>query len=525
MIPSVDARSVAPGAAGTPSDVAAVATGTTPTVPGRRPDARLVAAVATGTTLNPINSSMIAVALVPIAAAFGAGTSTSTWLISGFFLAAAVGMPLMGRIADLFGPKRTFVSGLVLVGVSSAVAVVAPTFAVLVLCRVGMAFGTSTAYPSGLAIFRARDPHGTAPAGALAILGIASSVVAALGPVLGGILVGTTGWQGIFLINVPAVAIGLVIALRWLPPDPPAPVGARVRSLGDVRSLLDTVDAIGVVLFAVLIVGLLAFVLTLPTGPQPLLLGAAIVSGALFVMRELAAATPFVDLRLLARNRALIWIYAQFAGVNLVFYGVFFGLPIWLEEVRGFSAAAAGPLLLPLAGIGILATPFAARIVSRRGPGPAIVIGSVALLAGTILLLGFNDSTPVIVIVAAGAVLGIPTAFNNLGLQAGLYEATPAGLMGTASGQFQTFRYVGAIAASAIIGIGFSPVPTSAGLDELAVVFVAVSAALVVASIAGARLTRRRATVVETIAGDAPQAADGGAALPAAEEAGAHETA
>ncbi len=464
-----------------------------PAGPGQRPSGRLVAAVATGTILNPINSSMIAVALVSIAAAFGAGTSTSTWLISGFFLAAAIAMPLMGRFADLFGPKRTFVTGLVLVGVSGAVGAVAPTFAVLVVCRVAMAFGTSTAYPSGLAIFRSRDPHGDAPAVALAILGIVSSVMAAAGPVIGGILVGTAGWQGIFALNVPIVAVGLLIALRWLPSDRPAAVRVSLRSRAGLAQLAEAIDVPGILFFAVMIIGLLAFLVALPTEVDPPLIGVAAAGVVFLVAQELRATSPFVDLRMLARQPALIWLYAQFAGVNLVFYGVFFGLPIWLEDVRGFSAAQAGMLLLPLAGIGVLASPIAARIVSRRGPSPAIVIGSLALVAGSIPLLGFGDTTPVVVILLVGAVLGLPTAFNNLGLQAALYETTPASLMGTASGQFQTFRYTGAIASSALIAIVFAGSPTSEGFDQLAVVFVVVSALLAVASVAGARLVRRAA--------------------------------
>lgn len=464
-----------------------------PAEPGQRPSGRLIAAVATGTILNPINSSMIAVALVPIAAAFGAGTSTSTWLISGFFLAAAIAMPLMGRFADLFGPKRTFITGLVLVGVAGALGTVAPAFWVLVLCRVLMAFGTSTAYPSGLAIFRNRDPHGDAPAVALAILGIVSSVMAAAGPVIGGVVVGTIGWQGIFALNVPLVAVGLVIALRWLPSDAPAAVPVNLRSRAGVAQLAEAIDVPGILFFAVMVIGLLAFFVALPTEVDPPLIGVAAAGVVFLVAQELRATSPFVDLRMLARQPALIWLYAQFAGVNLVFYGVFFGLPIWLEDVRGFSAAQAGMLLLPLAGIGVLASPVAARIVSRRGPSPAIVIGSLALVVGSIPLLVFGDTTPVFVILLVGAVLGLPTAFNNLGLQAALYETTPASLMGTASGQFQTFRYTGAIASSALIAIVFAGSPTSEGFDQLAVIFVVVSVLLAVASIAGARLVRRAA--------------------------------
>src|SRR5919197_1632166 len=123
--------------------------------PARRPGRRLVGAVMAGTLLNPLNSSMIAVALVLIQSHFGVSVATASWLLSGFALAAAVAQPVMGRFADLFGPRRIFCTGLLVVGVTSALAPLAPAFGWLIACRMLQAFGTSAAYPAGLAIIRA----------------------------------------------------------------------------------------------------------------------------------------------------------------------------------------------------------------------------------------------------------------------------------------------------------------------------------------------------------------------------------
>jgi MFS family permease len=88
--------------------------------------------------------------------------------------------------------------------------------------------------------------------------------------------------------------------------------------------------------------------------------------------------------------------------------------------------ATAVDLVLPIAGLGVLATPVAARLISRSGPRPALVIGAGTLTAGSLALLFVHSTTPVMVILAAGAVLGLPNGLNNFGLQAALYEATPA---------------------------------------------------------------------------------------------------
>lgn len=446
---------------------------------------RLVGAVMTGTLLNPLNSSMISVAVLSLGLAFRVSTITATWLISGFYLAGAIGMPLMGRLADLCGPRRIFSLGLLLVGLTSALAPVAPAFGWLLAIRVVQAVGTAAAYPAGLAIIRARDRRGRAPAAALGAVSIASSVSAALGPVLGGGLVALASWPAIFLVNIPVIVVGLVLARRWLPADRaprPALGGAAVHAL----------DLPGVALFSGLLAGALGFLLSLSARPLWPLLPLAALAALLLLRREYRVAAPFLDVRLLTANRPLVGVYAQFAAVNLVFYAVFFGLPLWLEEARRFTPGTAGLLLLPVAGVGVLTTPLAARLIDRSGPRRALLVGAVLLLAGCLLLLLFDAATPVPVLLAVGAVLGVPNGFNNLGLQAALYEAAPTAQMGAAGGLFQTFRYTGAILSTALIGLVMGPRATGGSLHALAVVSAAVSALLVVTSILTRRSSRTR---------------------------------
>jgi MFS family permease len=460
----------------------------------RRPGQRLIGAVLAGTLLNPLNSSMIAVALVLIQSHFRVNVATVSWLLSGFALAAAVAQPVMGRLADLFGPRRIFCTGLLLVGVASVLAPLAPAFGWLIACRMLQAFGTSAAYPAGLAIIRAANPQGQAPADTLGAISITSSVSVALGPVLGGFLTAHAGWPAIFLVNVPITAVGLLLAWRWLPTDATpshATPGASPSRVAVVRAALRRVDLPGIALFSGMLASLLAFLLSLSRSPLWPLLPAALIAAVLLVLRERSVAEPFLNVRMLAANRPLVGIYAQFAGVNIVFYAVFFSLPLWLEQVRGFESGLAGLLLLPVAGVGILATPVAARLISRCGPGPAIITGACLLTAGSLLLLVCHASTPVSVLLAIGVVLGIPNGFNNLGLQAALYERTPAQHMGAAGGQFQTFRYVGAILSTSLLGLAFGTTVTSHGLHLIAYVLAGISGLLLVASLT----TRRRQRV------------------------------
>jgi MFS family permease len=451
--------------------------------------------VLAGTLLNPLNSSMIAVVLVLIQSHFRISVATASWLLSGFALAAAVAQPVMGRLADLFGPRRIFCTGLLLVGVASGLAPFAPAFGWLIACRMLQAFGTSAAYPAGLAIIRTINPQGQAPASTLGAITITSSVSVALGPVLGGFLAAWAGWPAIFLINIPITAVSLILAWRWLPADAApshATMGTTPSQRAVVRAVLSRVDVPGIALFSGMLVSFLAFLLSLSGRPLWLLLPVALSAALLLVRRERRVAEPFLNVRMLAANRPLVSVYAQFAGVNIVFYAVFFSLPLWLERVRGFDSGLAGLLLLPVAGVGILATPVAARLISRSGPGPALLFGACLLTAGSLLLLACNPTTPVSVLLAIGAVLGIPNGFNNLGLQAALYEHAPAQHMGAASGQFQTFRYVGAILSTSLLGLAFGTTVTSNGLHMIAYVLAGISGLLLVVSMTTRRQRRVR---------------------------------
>jgi MFS family permease len=453
----------------------------------RVPPSMLVA-VAWATLLNPLNSSMIAVALVPIQAAFRTSVADATWLISGFYLAGAVGQPLMGRLADRLGPRRVFVGGLVLAGLTGALAPFAPAIGWLAGLRVLQALGTAGAFPAGMAMLRARvgDGEGGArpPAGALAAISVAANVSAAVGPTLGGALVEVAGWPAIFLVNLPAAAFGVLLALRWLPSDR----GREKLVGGSPRAVAELIDLPGVALFSAAILALLAFLLSLSSGPRWALLPLAPAAAAALVWYELRVREPFLDVRMLAAGRGLAGVYAQFTTVNLVFYSIFFSLPLWLEEVRGISPGRAGLIVTPLAGLGVLATVVAAGLIERWGARPPLVLGAGVLCFGVLLLLVLSPATPLGAVVAVVAVLGLPNGLLNLGLQALLFRGAGGGDMGAASGLFQTGRYVGSVLSTSLLGVVFAGGVTSGGLHALALGLAPISLALLASSVA--RLVR-----------------------------------
>ena len=173
--------------------------------------------VATGAMLNPLNSSMIALALYSIQKDFGLSYLTVSWLISSFYLASAVAQPVAGKLGDLIGRKKMFLGGLILVAISAVGAPLAPAFAVLIIMRLFQAVGSGSIYPAGMGMVRnhIRERQGAA----LGFIAVFMSAMAALGPTIGGVLIAWGGWEAIFLVNLPVLLFCFFLAWFVLPKD------------------------------------------------------------------------------------------------------------------------------------------------------------------------------------------------------------------------------------------------------------------------------------------------------------------
>ena len=145
-----------------------------------------------GAILNPINSSMVAVALVPIGIAFGAPPAETAWLVSGLYLATAIGQPVVGRLVDTYGPRPLFLAGTTLVGLAGVVGALSPQLWVLVLARVLLGFGTCAGNPAAMYLIRSESRRTglASPAGILTVLSVSTQTISVIGPTLGGLLIG-----------------------------------------------------------------------------------------------------------------------------------------------------------------------------------------------------------------------------------------------------------------------------------------------------------------------------------------------
>ncbi|WP_374010106.1 MFS transporter [Leifsonia sp. LS-T14] len=444
---------------------------TRPAEPARPRTGPAVAALSLGTLLNPLNSSMIAVALVSLQRDFRVDVTTVTWVITSFYLASAAGQPLMGRLADRFGPRRLFLFGMVVVALACALTPLSSSFVGVCIGRVALAVGTATAFPSAIAMLRPLAAgSGVGTPRLLGRIQIANTSGAAIGPVLGGALVTFLGWQSIFWVNVPLAILTFAGVWMFAPRDAerkPTPLG-RVLAESDIP---------GILLFIVTLTSLLVFLLDLHPVPLWWLLPVCAVAGGLFVWRELRSSHPFLDLRLLAKNRRLLMVYLSFAIFNVVYYSAFFGLPQYLQTHGGYSAGVAGLLMFPLAAVTIVVTPLAARAIESLGLRPTLIAGAIALVVGAgLLAIGAATTAPWAVLLLTAA-LGIPYCVVSIGMNQALYSSARPEDSGVAAGIFQTSRYVGAIVATTVLGLLFSGGTTAS--SWLTVVGVATALAVV----------------------------------------------
>ena len=428
-------------------------------------DRRLIAPLIAGAVLNPINSTIVSVALVPIGVAFGAPASQTAWLISALYLATAVGQPVVGRLIDLYGPRRLFLPATALVGLAGVVGTLAPNLGVLIVARVILGFGTCAGYPAAMRLIRdeAERTGKDSPATILTVLAIATQTVAVVGPPLGGLLIGIGGWRATFAINIPIALVAFVLGRRRFPHD--------ASALGASRGLPD-LDYPGIGLFAGALVASLLFLMD-PQWSSAYLLSIGALAAVAFAVQELRRDEPFIDLRVLGGNLPLVITYLRALLAYVVSYSFLYGFTQWLEDGRGLSAGHAGLIALPMFLTGIAVSAITGR---REEVRAKLVVAAVAQVIACALLLTVHANTPVWLLIVTVLVFGVPQGLNSLALQNAVYRQAASETIGASAGLLRTFGYLGAIASAAAQGAFFGRRASTPGMHHLAVFLVAAGA-------------------------------------------------
>lgn len=395
------------------------------------------------TVLNPLNSAMLATALLPIGRAFPQEADVGGWLVASLYLTAAIAQPVLGSFADRYGARRTLIGSTLILGLGGLIGALAADMMTLIAARVLIGFGTSSAFPCAVAIIRRRalDAGIDPPARLLGFLSASSAVAVAIGPPLGGLLTEWLGWRAIFSINLPLAVLAFAAIHAAVPPHRPLQ-GEQPR-----------IDWLGIALFTVSMTALVFFLMHLTDRFDAIALALAGAGTALFVWAERRQAWPFIDLALLRANRPLTLTYGNHIAFNFANYCYFYGMPQWSQTSLGVSLAGSGLMLMPVA-----LSSFFGSLAPTRGRAGALVelCGAAALTFSCAALLLIGERTPVPAILALSLSFGMAFGILNMSNQQRLLDYAPVAQAGSAAGLLRTSAYLGAMLSAPLVSYLFA---------------------------------------------------------------------
>jgi EmrB/QacA subfamily drug resistance transporter len=399
-------------------------------------------AVAFALFMIMLDNTIVNVALPSIGRGLEMGVSELEWVVNGYTLSFAVFMLTGGRLADLYGRRLIFDTGLIVFTTSSLACGLAPSADVLIAARSFQGVGAALMMPATLSIISAAFPPSERGTAIGIWAGIAGSALA-IGPLLGGLLTEHLGWSWIFFVNVPVGLMAFVASLLFI---------VESRS-GEKEQRLDLP---GLVTSAA---GLLALVYALIEGNRygwssPRILGLLIASGALlttFILVELLSKRPMLDLRLFG-NRTFSGANIAALLVSLAMFGIFFFVSLYMQNILGYSPVHAGVVFLPMTFLVVVTAPLAGKATDLIGARWPITIGMLLLAAAlwSFSTLGvegtFLEMLPGMLIggVGMGLAMGPMTT--------AALSTVPVDRAGVASGVVTTSRQVGGSLGVALMG-------------------------------------------------------------------------
>jgi len=389
----------------------------------------VVATVCIGAFMGQLDASIVTLALPRLGRDLHASVGAVEWVALAYLLVLVATVATVGRIADAVGRKLLYVYGFGVFTAGSVLCGLAPTLPVLIAARVLQAVGAAMLQANSVALITEALPRPLLGR-AIGVQGTAQALGLALGPVIGGALLALGGWRLIFLVNLPAGAIGLLLGWFLLP---------RSRSRREARES----DQLGAVLLALGAAGPLVY-LSLSTRAgygDPLLL-AVLVAGVLgavwFVRRERRVDAPLIDLSMLRRPALALGLSSGLVSY-LVLFGTLFAVPYYLSAKHvGFALLGLQLSVLPIS-IGI-AAPIAGRLLNRVGDRPLTGGGMVLTGVGLVEIALMHGTAGLLAGLAlAGLGLGAFTPANNATIMA----ASPPGHVGVVSGVLNMTRGMG----------------------------------------------------------------------------------
>lgn len=385
-----------------------------------------------------VDATIVSVANPSLMDRLDADYDTVLWVTSAYLLAYAVPLLVAGRLGDRFGPRNLYLVGLTVFTIASLWCGLSDTIGMLVAARVLQGVGAALLTPQTLStitrIFPA-ERRGVA----MSVWGATAGVATLVGPLAGGVLVDSLGWQWIFFVNVPIGVVGVVLALRLVPHLP---------------THRQSFDTLGVALSGI---GMFLIVFALQEGQANAwthwvwgLMGLGTGFMAAFVFwQAVNPRDPLIPL-VIFRDRDFYLSNLGVATIGFVVTGMMVPIMFYAQAVCGLSPTRSAVLIAPMAIVSGVLAPFVGRLVDRSHPGPVIGFGfAVLAIATTWLSVEMTPTTPIWRLVLPLTVTGVGMAFIWSPLAATATRNLPARYAGSGSGVYNTTRQIGAVLGSA----------------------------------------------------------------------------
>lgn len=411
--------------------------------------------------MDIIDASIVTVALPSIRVEFGASIADSQWIYGAYAITLAGFLLLMGRAGDIYGQKKIFVSGLVIFTIASFTGGIAPSLISLIISRSVQGIGAAMTTVTAFAIFIRIFPEGPDRNKALGYIVAVLAGGFAAGAVIGGVLTTFVGWRWVMFINVPIGIVAAILCQRTFPTG-----GGYVQNRHlDIPGALSVTSGIILLIFGLTNAadpgqGFTSALTYIPLIASVLVLG-------LFLRIESRSASPLMPLSFIRRGSVLTANVLALVLTSVV-GGVGFIIPVYFQNILGYSALDSGLLTLPPALIFLIVGGFvASRLVNKFGAKKMLLVSSGLVAIGTLLLTPMSPNgnpwvlMPGFLIWALGASIGFPAI--NIAAVAG----TKPGEEGLASGVVNTSSRIGFPVGLAILltvaGV-FDPPSSPAGI-------------------------------------------------------------
>jgi len=389
-----------------------------------------------------LDSTIVNVALPDIGRDFHAPVSGLQWTIDAYTLVLAVLLMLSGSTADRLGRRRVFQIGLALFTVGSLLCSLAPGLGWLVAFRMLQAVGGSMLNPVAMSIITNTFTKPSERARAIGVWGGVFGLSMAMGPVIGGALVDSVGWRGVFWVNIP-VGIAAILFTALFVPESKA---ARARRP----------DPIGQILIVAMLGSLTYGIIEGPSygwGSARILafFAVTVIAVVTFLLYEPRREEPLIDLRFF---RSLPFSGATLTAVSAMsaLGGFLFLITLYLQDVRGYRPLIAGLFLLPMAAAMAVGAPLAGRMLARSGARKPLLIAGAGITTGGILLTQLTSTSAPGYLALAFLVFGIGMGFVNAPITNSAVSGMPRSQAGVASGIASTSRQVGSSIGVAVMG-------------------------------------------------------------------------